>query len=617
MRTSISAEGSSWSTITDRIVHTACSPHSHLVVWLLVAVGAVAVFASTYFAPVSYTRSDPELGLLVSQALIEHGTVRLDAYTAGDDAPLSRYSTFGEIKNTNGHTYYVFPLGTSVFAVPFVGLANLWGLDMTVPEDNYAVQNLLSALSCALIFGIVYQLAQYYLPVAPSLGIATASVLGSSLVSTLGTAFWNSNLAITFVLLALLLIARRHRLRVRPNPYLLGGLLFGAYFCRPSTATFIITVLAYVLVEDRWLLARTAGAAGGLLFAFMIASWLEYSQWLPDYYSAAKLSLHKTPPAYLLYGLFLSPSRGLLVFSPFLIVVLAALVWRLRDLRRERLVILSLAWIGLHVLVISRSTRWWGGHGYGPRLLTDLLPAFILLSALTARAVLQHPRHMLRQMTVASYVSLALVAVFINAYHGLFNPLTIRWNGASFEPDVDRHPEYLVDWRYPQFLASTGSLCARNADYKHKNVEPHYDAAAYYTPGETVDYTGRAGNTAFVGWSRPEDGFRWSECPTVQLLVKLGEVDIAEHYVLEFTAGAERAQVARISVNGTYAGELVFEETLPQRPVAREVTLAGNVLRPKALNEIKIDLPGAARVGREDPRLLGLALTSFRIYPND
>jgi hypothetical protein len=598
--------------ISDRV-----APQKQHLVWLLVAVGAVAVFATTYLARVSYAGSDPELSLLVSQALIEHGTVRLDTYASGDDAPLDRYSTFGEIKIANGHTYYVFPLGTSALAAPFVGLANLWGLDMTMPQDNYTLQNLLSALSCALIFGIVYRLAHYYLPVAPSLGIAAASVLGSSLVSTLGTAFWNFNLTIVCVMLALLLIARRHRLGIPPNAYVLGGLLFGAFFCRPSTATFIITVLAYLLVEDRRLLVRTAATAGGLLLAFLITSRVEYGQWLPDYYSAAKLTLHQTPPAYLLYGLFLSPSRGLLVFSPFLVVVLAALVWRFRDLRRERLVILSLAWIGLHVLLIARSTRWWGGHGFGPRVLTDLLPAFILLSVLVARAVLQHPRHLLRRLAVASYTGLALVALFINTYQGLFNPLTVRWNGASFEPDVDLHPEYLLDWRYPQFLASTGSLCARNADYKHKNVEPHYDAAAYYTPGEAVDYAGEAGNTAFVGWSKPEDGFRWSECPTAQLLVKLGEADRAKRYTLEFAAGAERAQVAQVSVNGTYVGELLFEETLPQTPVTREVALAGNLLRPNALNTIEISLPGAARVGPQDPRLLGLALTSFRIYRDD
>lgn len=612
MRTSISTDASPSARTSSRVALR----QQHLA-WLFVALGAAAVFATTYLAPVSYVGSDPELSLLVSQALLEHGTVRLEAYAAGDDAPLNRYSTLGEIKQANGHTYYVFPLGTSVLAVPFVGLARLWGWDMQTPEDNYRLQDLLASLSCALIFGIVYQLARCYLQPAPALGIAAASVLGSSLVSTLGTAFWNFNLAILFVLLAVLLLARREQQAASVHPYLLGGLLFGAYFCRPAAATFIIAVLIYLLVEDRQLFVRTAAAAGGLLLVFLIASRLEYGQWLPDYYSAAKFTLHQTPPGSLLYGLFLSPSRGLLVFSPFLVVVLAALVWRFGELRQERLVVLSLAWIALHVLVISRSTRWWGGHGYGPRVLTDIVPAFVLLSVLAARAVLRHSRRMPRRVAVASYAGLALVAIFINAYAGLFNPLTTRWNGAAFEPNVDSHTEYLLDWRFPQFLASTGSLCARNVDYKYKSIAPYYDEAAYYTPGDSVDYAGSNLNTAFVGWSQPEDGFRWSECPTVELLVKLGEADTAKRYVLQVTAGAERPQVARVSVNGAYVGELTFEEARPQTPVTREVALAGALLRPMAMNYIQIDLPGASRAGPGDPRLLGLALTSFKVYAAD
>ena len=38
------------------------------------------------------------------------------------------------------------------------------------------------------------------------------------------------------------------------------------------------------------------------------------------------------------------------------------------------------------------------------------------------------------------------------------------WNGGSTLANVDRHPEYLFDWRHPQFLATNDSVCARERE---------------------------------------------------------------------------------------------------------------------------------------------------------
>jgi hypothetical protein len=40
-------------------------------------------------------------------------------------------------------------------------------------------------------------------------------------------------------------------------------------------------------------------------------------------------------------------------------------------------------------------------------------------------------------------------AVYVHSWQGLFNPYTARWN---MQPGIGDHPEYLFDWRYPQFL---------------------------------------------------------------------------------------------------------------------------------------------------------------------
>jgi hypothetical protein len=60
-----------------------------------------------------------------------------------------------------------------------------------------------------------------------------------------------------------------------------------------------------------------------------------------------------------------------------------------------------------------------------------------------------------RRSVLALFVAASLLAIFINTYQGLYNPLTAAWNA---RPNIDEHPELLFDWDHPQWLASKDSL---------------------------------------------------------------------------------------------------------------------------------------------------------------
>lgn len=49
------------------------------------------------------------------------------------------------------------------------------------------------------------------------------------------------------------------------------------------------------------------------------------------------------------------------------------------------------------------------------------------------------------------------------------------------DPNIDRYPEYLFDWRYPQFLASEQSLQQRKIEHLEKWLPK-------YAPGDTLRY---------------------------------------------------------------------------------------------------------------------------------
>jgi hypothetical protein len=621
---------------------------------LLVAGVAVLVFALAYFARVSYAGSDPQLSLLVSQAILEQGTIRLDAYMDLPGFDLGPWI----VENSNGHVYYYWPIGPSILSVPYVWLLNQFGLDMAVVQDNNWAQNLLSAILCTLIFVLLYRLCRQYLARWPSLLIATLSVLGTGLISTMGTALWNINFAVLFIVLLLLQLAQLDQEGAKAaNPYWMGFLLFAAFFCRPSTSVFILLVLVYLLLKDRGLFLRTAATALVLLAIYIGLFWLEYGQPFQEYYSVVRVGIYSFDLPTVLYGLFLSPSRGLLVFSPFLTLVAAAALCCFQGIRRSPLFWLALAWFGLHTAMVSRSTRWWGGHSFGPRVLTEVLPALIVLTILLWRNLTGGSNQRLRYAVAAAYLILGLAAVFINSYQGLYNVSTQRWNGFQFAPNIDRHPRYLLDWQNPQFLATSNSLCDRNQEHLLRELRAGAFDLDQLRIGEEITYlsgmdktppaaSGRGSpwtdplgeaaqpkhrpyslflpaivdsreNAVFVGWSKADTAYRWSECRDAQIIFELEDLDAAgRRYQLEVSAGSYGPQRTVVFLNGNRIGDLAFPGPRDVATVER-VSFDGSLLEPGELNEIRFSLPDAREPSRGDPRLLGLAFFSLRLGTAD
>jgi hypothetical protein len=566
---------------------------------ILIAAGLL-VLAVTYFAPLKTARSDPAMSLLVSQLILEHQTTALDVYRDAVDERFAFEHNY-RVEQKNGHYYYLFPLAPSVFALPAVWLANRLGLNMLIPEEEYLLQGILSPLTCVAIFFILYQICRGYLDSRPALVIALIFTLGSSLVSTLGTALWNMNVAVLFVCLSLLLVARRdtdHTRRI--NPLLLGFFLFAAFWSRPTVTPFIVVVFGYVLLRHRPLFMPLAATAGGFLLLFVAWSWLTYGQMLPDYYAPGRLS---SPQTFweALYGNSFSPGRGIFVFSPFLAWVLVGALWFWRDLKKYDLFWFSLIWFGLHLLSISRKyPDWWGGHQFGPRLLTDGLPALLLVSALLWREVAARGGRRTQGVALAGYLLLGTAGIFINSYQGLYNLYTDQWNK---NPDIDRNPHYIFEWRYPQFLADAASIQRRRFEYEQGRL-------GTYALGDPLTPTDS--RLLFWGWRVPEKaGWRWTETPDPRLLFKLeaGVVDPAQTYALELVAGSAKGQPLRVSLNQAEMGGATLEAFRGTMPAPIRLTFPGRLLADGAINTLEFTLPDAP--GETD----GIALVSLKIYP--
>ena len=150
----------------------------------------------------------------------------------------------------------------------------------------------------------------------------------------------------------------------------------------------------------------------------------------------ASLGLHHRLGEALL-GNLISPSRGLLVYTPIVLFSLAGVYLWIRDKPYRRLGLYVGAAFAAHYLLMSSYEDWYGGHCYGPRYMSDLSPLFALALVPLQRA--------------ARYALIPALAVslFMHAQGALCWPC-VDWNSAPLEL---RHNESrLWDWRDPPFL---------------------------------------------------------------------------------------------------------------------------------------------------------------------
>lgn len=623
-------------------------------IWLTLCLCVAAVFLLATQSPVSNSNSDPELTLVVAQALVEYGTIRLDAYEGR--LALSRdfaaYRASNNILQQNDHFYNYFPVGASLLATPAVALAISLGHDMTTFADNDALQNLLSGMTVALVFVLLFVLAHCYLDAAASLILALIFTLGTGLMSTLGTAYWTHNLSIPLFLMVLWLLARCETGQAAiVHPFLVGLLLFLAYLCRASAAAFILPLFLYLLGHvvaalkrepasntvwrQLWHsdLFRVAFSAGLLLGFYLLWSRFEYGQWLPDYYSVDRFTPQRAAPLTAIAGLLLSPGRGLFIYSAFLLPIGGMVIWSGRVIARQGLFWLCLAWLALHFVIIVRASSWWGGASFGPRLLVDVMPALFWLTVQAWREVGSRPRRFILLLATP----LVLWSVYLNSYQGLFNRYLGQW-----ETELGNQPGGVgfFDWRYPPFAASPELFCERDqALLQAWFAEPviaqaiGFGAEVGASQGRTTIssdtplnpysavslprqvYLPLIQQPAFIlisGWSPTVDGYRWSKCPQAVIYVPLGEVEPERDYQLVVRGATNGPQTITLQVNEQALDTFVWDVPVTQ-PEIRVWLIPGAVLRSGAQNEIQFDLPDARPPNGLDTRLLALAFFSIRI----
>lgn len=310
----------------------------------------------------------------------------------------------GLMKANPYETYYVtkfashylstFPITTGVMALPFYVPAYLF-LKATNNSDAgtlYLWSFWLEKLAAG-VMATVSVVVMYYL-IKKISGKVRVAVIFSLIFAFATQTFsissqylWQHGPANLWLALSLLCVflGYTHEKGWGRGRWLILSTLFSivSFFMRLTFVLFAIILLVAIHVSEkrgRWVYWALLMTGGLLLVLFNITFYQSIvggykmfaHQWEPSNYLAIFLSL------------LVSPSRGLLFYTPFfLFSLLAIMYWR--NIKRLALApkivfCISYAYAVCLIAVNSFHNWWWSGHSWGNRYLTDIaVPATVLL----------------------------------------------------------------------------------------------------------------------------------------------------------------------------------------------------------------------------------------------
>ncbi len=365
------------------------------------------------------------------------------------DLDLSEYVPYGlrsgdyRIYESGRRRHNFFPAGTSVAVVPLALLAKVFQSRPEHPLDFAARLTVLAAAAfAATAAALLYLLLCEMAGPGKALPLTVVFALATPQFTTHAGSLWSHNALLPFLLWALIAL-RSRRAWTAAVPLAMGVLI------RPEFVVAAGVSFLYVLVfrpGQRGRFAIAAVAAGGVLAVVSLA----LHEWsLPPYYLPVdRLSLKQFPQA--LAAHLVSPNRGLFVFAPLFL----GSVWGLwRGLRGGDAPYYGLlgAMAVSHWITLSLFVHWWGGHSYGPRLFSPMLPVLTVL-LVPALEGIEGMRGKSRLACLLLAAALLGWSFFVQI-RGVVDEGPQRWNST---PDVDLHPERIWDWRDMQILRGFG-----------------------------------------------------------------------------------------------------------------------------------------------------------------
>jgi len=406
------------------------SPRTLTMVLFLVCVAVYASNGKTINA------GDSVPARLIPVTLLLDGTPMLDRF-AGVLEVGSPRAYF--VRKTPYGIASFYPIATGLLATPIVAPAVLWIEWRDAPDPatwlvrTRALEKVAATVLTALAVVVFHRLC-LDVGATPSLALllTLTFAFGSQAFSTSAQALWQHGPSCLAIVAALWCLVRAER---RPRPASVAAfsaLCALAVAIRPNDLMIVAPLALVALVRHprAWAAIVLPALAGAVLL--LAYNRLLFATWSGGYGNAAAMTFDF---ARSLPGLLLSPGRGLFVYFPASVLLLVLLVIEPRAFATP-LALACLAGVLGTLLLTGAWPSWWGGHSYGPRLLTETQPLILLLLALGAGAA---PAARARAVTTALGLLLP-VQIGIQAL-GTYGPpgrppAGLAWNTTPVPVDV-------------------------------------------------------------------------------------------------------------------------------------------------------------------------------------
>lgn len=371
----------------------------------------------------------------------------------------------------NGRVVSNYPVLPGILNVPAYAAARLAGVD--VHERRLFLSMLTSSVIAALsAFFLYLALTHVCRSRGEALLFALAYAFGTTVWSVASRGLFQHGPSVLFLSIVLWAL-----LRGGASVPIAGLALSLAVVNRPANVAIALPLALYVVRYER---RRLAGFVLLALPPLLFHLWYANAYWGSPFSLAQQVSDSNFRGRFWsgLAGILVSPSRGLIVFSPIFLFAFpaAAVALRPEPPGARRLPRYLLAGIILTLAIYSRWTMWWGGHTFGYRLLTELTPLLTILIAFSWPAIAKSRAAVL---LFALCLAFSLYANFLGA---MVFP-------SGFNNNLDLQPGRLWDIRNSEIELSTRKLV--------RLVAPNSRLAASFEPGRGIPAPATA-------WWRPE-----------------------------------------------------------------------------------------------------------------
>ena len=388
-----------------------------------------------------YNANGREIGTYDSQPtkfaareLLLRGTLHLDEVVRQTPEYATRW---GFILAADGHYRSVYsPVPAVAAALLSWPLTAIGLIDPRAPLAPALIAKLAASLLVTIAVLLSFFTARQWLSPWRATILALGFGLGTGLWSTVSQTLWQTETAVVGLALAVHALCRK-------TPGGTGALLVGVGLALTGMTRPQLAPMVAVLLAALWMRSSKRDAASGttivllsgLAISALNVKWFGHPLGAQALLQDMNASLHATGPMFTFspegaIGLLVSPSRGILIFSPIVLAAIATLPGAFKTGWRSPLPWCALALFAQFGLYASYSV-WWGGHTYGPRYMLDLLPVSVPLAAFTAAS---YPG---RRPVLASCAAAALVWSIVVAATGAFCYPHDRWNTEPTEIDLD------------------------------------------------------------------------------------------------------------------------------------------------------------------------------------